>query len=108
MPRNELRDYVDPLPPLDIANAATAISHVWRDQMHELELQNGQTVCVPIRSAGIVRDRVVEILKAYDYGRTQHIRWLTEELIRLHECLPGPSIIVKKTANCKPEITEAT
>lgn len=97
--------------PLDIRVASDRISHLWmmatREQeakaRHDYEacqrmgLEPRFEFTEDFREAGKLRDGIIEILKAYDEGRTRHLQLLKSELIRLHRIMPpNPSIMERK------------
>lgn len=108
-----MRTWNDPLLdlPLDIRVASDRISHLWimatREQKakarHDYEacqrmgLEPRFEFTEDFREAGKLRDGIIEILKAYDEGRTRHLQFLKSELMRLHRImLPNPIIVERK------------
>lgn len=83
-------------PPLDISAVSRALANIWRESMDRLERENGSRIYIPIREEGHVYQRIVELLKAYDEGRTRQIKYLIEELVRLHSVMVSPPIILSK------------
>ena len=73
------------MPPLDITATARAIAELWREELMKLERQTGEPIYwrIPVGTA-CVNDRIIEILMAYDEGRTRHLAFLKGELMRLH------------------------
>lgn len=85
-------------PPLDIAQLARAITAEWLQAFADLSAGFDYRQKLAMRrGAGAVMDTVVEVLRAYDEGRTRHIAFLKSELVRLHNLMPGPPIVLPAT-----------
>ena len=89
----------DIFPPLDIDRVARVLAIEFGrafDDGVRRAIQDVQTFgeahpTVAVRESEAVYAKIVEVLKAYDYGRTQHIKFLTGELRNMHNLLM-PSI----------------
>lgn len=112
---NPWQGFAVSLPALDIQQLAYAIGNEWlyanKDvvRMAIQDLLDGNPEPRPkisILAAAKYMDRITELLRVYDEGRTRHIKFLTGELIRLHSILPAPSVIVKKTGYDNPQEAE--
>lgn len=94
------------MPPLDITVAARAIAAAWEESIRQVELRAGgmyvlDVTTEPLRMLGPhaamrFAERVIDILKTYDEGRSQHIKFLRDELIRLQNVTIAPPVIIKR------------
>ena len=99
-------------PPLDITVLARHIQQLFLEQWRESERNTrrefesaimvtppGETpridFSVSVFAASHLGDRVIELLQAYDYGRTQHIEFLKKQLMEYIVLYPRPFIIEK-------------
>jgi len=84
----------DLFPPLDIAVVSRAIGELWLDEMRKLETRHGEPLYMPIIRDNHIADRIAELLKAYDEGRTRTLQFYKEELIRLHRVMPTAPFVL--------------
>jgi hypothetical protein len=90
------------LPPPDITALVRSIQALWLNEMRQMEcalrddwrdgIAEGRLpeYRVTINHGAALYQRIVELVTAYDFGRTEHLKWLQEELIRMHNRHIGP------------------
>ena len=101
-------DWLD-CPPLDISVVARHVAFIMSEVLDTAARDmkeafrrgfpiEGIDLRVPLNAERSTYDKVVELLRQYDEGRTRHIAFLKGELIRLHSLMPSTPFMIKTPA----------
>ena len=93
---SEKKNWEDPFPPdppLDIRMVADVISLEFMRCLEQARQRSGSNVYAYPKEVLEIRDKVIEVLRSYDEARTQHLNFLRNELIRIHEVGLPPTIL---------------
>lgn len=92
-------NWEDAFPPLDISAVARAIAEASRRTWEEADRAvspywHGRPPVYPYGPFEKLYEAIVDVLKQYDHGRTETLKFYKNELIRLHNCIIRPPMLL--------------